>query len=286
MRKGDRVNSVKLKPAFNRVLVVFGAAVFLFCILMPFLWVLLTSFKQPTELYLTPPTWLPSKLNFNFYGNVFSHYPFARYLLNSLLVAGFTTAFNLIIGSSCAYALARLRFGGQKFLLPVILIMSMFPTISTLSAMYMILKNMGFINSYQGLIFVYTSATLPFAIWILTNYFKKIPKGLEEAAAIDGAGLPYIYVRIILPLAAPGIFTSALLTFINAWNEYLYALTFMTKADMRTVPVGIALFPGLDEFPWGEIAAACIIVTVPLVVLVLVFQRYIVSGLTAGSVKE
>jgi multiple sugar transport system permease protein len=276
----------RLKNFMKKSVLTGFAAILLFLVLIPFIWVLLTSLKYPSELYLAPPIWVPTRLYFKFYSNVFTEYPFARYLLNSLIVAGVTTLLNLAIGSSCAYALARLRFNGKKIILPVILLMSMFPAITTLSAMYMILQKLGFINSYYGLIFVYTSFTLPFAIWILTNYFKKIPKGLEEAASIDGANLPYIYLRIILPLAAPGVFTSALLTFINAWNEYLYALTFMTKPNMRTVPVGIALFPGLDEFPWGEIASACIIVTVPLVCLVLIFQRNIVSGLTAGSIKE
>ena len=162
----------------------------------------------------------------------------------------------------------------------------MFPQIATLSPIYIFLKNLGLTNSYLGLIIPYTTITLPLSIWILVTFFRKIPFDLEEAAKIDGAGIMQTFIRVIFPLAVPGVFTTAILAFIAAWNEFLFALVINTETAYKTVPVGIALFQGQFTIPWGEISAATVIVTVPLVIMVLIFQRRIVSGLTSGSVKE
>jgi multiple sugar transport system permease protein len=278
--------TMKLKTIPKRAVFVLLVLLCLLFILTPFIWQFLTSIKPPAELYKMPPQWIPSRLHTGYYVSVFTAYPFARYLMNSAIVAGSTTILNLILASMCAYALARLKFKGAKFLPPIILIMSMFPAISALSPVYILLRDLRLTNTYFGLIVPYTIFSLPFAIWILINFFKTVPRGLEEAAAIDGCSWLRIIYSVILPLAAPGIFTSALLTFINAWNEYLFALTFMSSNNMRTVTVGIAMFPGLYEYPWGDIAAASIIVTVPLIILVLFCQKYIVSGLTSGGIKE
>jgi multiple sugar transport system permease protein len=268
--------------------IVFAAAVALLLafILLPFVWQLLASIKPLSELTLMPAKWIPSKINTQFYHNVFEKRPFLRYLLNSLVVASITTVVNVFFGSLAAYALARLRFPGKRLTLMAILTISMFPAIATISPMFLFLRAMHLLNDYMGLVIPYTAFALPFTIWMLTNFLHDIPKSIEEAAFIDGCSVYRTYFTIILPLAAPGIFSASLLTFIMAWNEFLYALTFMTKDLMRTVPVAIALFPGKYDLPWGDMAAASIVVTLPLIALVLVFQKQIISGLTNGGVKE
>jgi len=260
--------------------------VFVGFVIFPFLWQFMTSVKPLDEINKMPPVWIPSKVNTQFYINVFTKRPFARYLLNSFIVASCTTLFSIAAGSACAYALARLRFKGKNVILASILTISMFPAIATVSPLFIFLKNMKLLNTYSGLVLPYTTFALPLTIWILTNFFREIPKGLEEAAVIDGCFAAKAFIRIILPLAAPGIFAAALLTFITAWNEFLYGLTFMTSDSMRTVPVAISLFPGKYDLPWGDMAAASIVVTVPLIILVLLFQKHVIAGLTAGGVKE
>ncbi|MCD7034049.1 carbohydrate ABC transporter permease [Metabacillus sp. GX 13764] len=261
--------------------------VFVFLVMFPFLWILLASIKPATELFgdkaFTPFTDNPTLKN---YISVFFNYPFSRYLWNSFVVAFITTIYTVFVASFAAYAIARLQFWGKTFILGLVLSVTMFPQIAIISPIYIIMKNLGLTNSYLGLIIPDTTIALPLAIWILVTFFRKIPFDLEEAAKIDGASLMQTYWKVILPLATPGIFTTAILVFIAAWNEFLFALTINTETNYKTVPVGIALFQGQYTIPWGEISAATVVVTVPLVILVLIFQRRIVSGLTAGSVKE
>ncbi len=259
---------------------------FVVVLLLPFVWQFLTSVKPLNEIAAIPAKWIPSKINIQYYFNVFQKHPFGKYLLNSLIVAAATTGFSILIGASAAYALARLRFKGKKIMLMAILSISMFPTIATLSPLYLLLKKAHLLNTYGGLIIPYITFALPMAIWLLTNFFAQLPKGFEEAASIDGCSRAGIFFRIMLPLIKPATFSVGLLVFINAWNEYIYALTFMTNDNMRTVPVGIALFPSNYELPWGDMAAASVVVTVPLILLVLIFQKKIVAGLTTGGIKE
>jgi multiple sugar transport system permease protein len=260
---------------------------FVFVVMFPFLWMLASSIKPATELFgdkaFTPFTSHPT---FENYVSVFKNYPFVRYLWNSFVVSSITTIYTVFVASFAAYAIARLDFKGKTFILGLVLSVTMFPQIATISPMYIFLKDLNLTNSYLGLIIPYTTITLPLSIWILVTFFRKIPFDLEEAAKIDGASTMQTYWKVILPLAGPGIFTTAILAFISAWNEFLFALTINTQDNYKTVPVGIAMFQGQFTIPWGEIAAATIIVTVPLVILVLIFQRRIVSGLTSGSVKE
>lgn len=206
-------------------------------------------------------------------------------MLNSLIVALSATLLSILIGATAAYALSRLHFTGRKTLLMVILGVSMFPTIATLSPLYLILRNLKLLNTYQGLILTYISFSLPMAIWLMSNFFSQLEKGFEEAAAIDGCSYWQTFVRIMLPLIRPATFSVGLLVFINCWNEYLYSLTFMSQESMRTVPVGIALFPSNYQLPWGDMAAASVVCTVPLILLVLIFQKNIVAGLTTGGMK-
>jgi multiple sugar transport system permease protein len=260
---------------------------FVFVVMFPFLWMLISSVKPPSELFgdraFTPYTSHPTLEN---YISVFAKHPFLRYLWNSTVIATVTTVYTIIVASFAAYAIARLQFKGKTVILGIVLSVSMFPQIATISPIYIFLKNVGLTNSYLGLIIPYTTFTLPLSIWILVTFFRKIPLDLEEAAKIDGASLMQTYWKVIMPLAVPGIFTTAILVFIAAWNEFLFALTINTDEKYKTVPIGIAMFQGQFTIPWGEIAAATVIVTVPLVIMVLIFQRRIVSGLTSGSVKE
>ncbi|MFC0189796.1 carbohydrate ABC transporter permease [Fictibacillus aquaticus] len=262
-------------------------AVFVFLVMFPFLWMLTSSIKPIGELFgadaFNPFTSNPTLAN---YESVFVNYPFVKYLWNSFVVASITTIYTVFVASFAAYAIARLKFKGKTLILGLVLSVSMFPQIATISPIYIFLKNLGLTNSYLGLIIPYTTFTLPLSIWILVTFFRKIPFDLEEAAKIDGASLMQTFWRVILPLAIPGIFTTAILVFIAAWNEFLFALTINTDDAYKTVPVGIAMFEGQFTIPWGEITAATVIVTVPLVIMVLLFQRRIVSGLTSGAVKE
>ncbi|MGG1397230.1 carbohydrate ABC transporter permease [Bacillus salipaludis] len=260
---------------------------FVFVVMFPFLWMLISSVKPPSELFgdkaFTPYTTHPTLEN---YISVFAKHPFLHYLWNSTVVATVTTVYTIVVASFAAYAIARLQFKGKTVILGIVLSVSMFPQIATISPIYIFLKNVGLTNSYLGLIIPYTTFTLPLSIWILVTFFRKIPLDLEEAAKIDGASLMQTFWKVIMPLAVPGIFTTAILVFIAAWNEFLFALTINTDEKYKTVPIGIAMFQGQFTIPWGEIAAATVIVTIPLVIMVLVFQRRIVSGLTSGSVKE
>ncbi len=260
-------------------------AVFVLLLLLPFIWQFLTSVKPLNEIAEMPAKWIPSSFNIQFYINVFTKHPFARYMLNSFIVAMCSTLLSIAVGATAAYALSRLHFKGRTTMLMVILGVSMFPTIATLSPLYLILKNLKFLNTYQGLILTYISFSLPMAIWLMSNFFSQLEKGYEEAAAIDGCSHWQTFIRVMLPLIRPATFSVGLLVFINCWNEYLYALTFMSQESMRTIPVGIALFPSNYQLPWGDMAAASIVCTVPLIILVLVFQKNIIAGLTTGGMK-
>lgn len=257
----------------------------LILILFPFVWQVLTSVKSERELWSIPPVWIPRNINLDYYYSVFIERPFLRYIMNSLIVAGLTTIFSVFVASLAAYALARLHFKGKNIILSLVLAVSMFPGIAIVSPLYIFMMNVHLLNTYIGLIIPYTTFTLPLAIWNLTTFFREIPFELEESARVDGATYMQTFTRIIFPLAAPGVFTTAILSFISAWNEFLFALTFNTRDAMRTVPVAIAMFPGEHELPWGDMAAASVVVTIPLIIMVLIFQRRIISGLTAGAVK-
>ena len=258
--------------------------VFIFIVMFPFYWQFLTSLKTPNEIFTTFKLYT-TEPSFQSYQTIFSVRPFAKYLYNSFIVGSLTTIFAIVIASFTAYAIARLKFKGKAIILGVVLAVSMFPQIAVISPIYMLIKNLGLRNTHLGLVIPYTTFALPLSVWYLTTFFKKIPFSLEEAAKIDGASIMQTFTRIIAPLAMPGVFTTAILVFIAAWNEYLFALTINVKDEMRTVPVGITMYVGQYTIPWGELAAATVVVTVPLIIMVLVFQKRIVSGLTSGAVK-
>jgi multiple sugar transport system permease protein len=259
--------------------------IFLIIIIFPFYWEFVTSIKKPDAIFGNFKSFWPSSPTLESYKLVFTARPFAKFLWNSFVISSLTTIVAIVFASFTAYAVARLKFKGKAIILGLVLAVSMFPQISTISPIYMFMKAMGLRDTIIGLVIPYTTFALPLAIWNLTTFFKEIPFSLEEAAKIDGASPMQTFAKIIIPLAAPGTFTTAILVFIAAWNEFLFALTINTKDIRKTVPVAITMFQGQYTIPWGETAAATVIVTIPLIILVLLFQKRIVAGLTSGAVK-
>jgi len=259
--------------------------VLLFYLLFPFYYAVLTSLKSGTDVFRVG--YWPDGLDLSNYGRVFAEQPFARNILNSLVVAGATVAISLALGLAAAFALARVRFRGRGLLLLTILSVSMFPQVAVLSGMFELIRALGLYGDLLGLVLAYMLFTLPFTVWILTAFMRDLSTEIEEAAIMDGAKPVTLVLRIFLPLLWPAMVSTGLLAFIVAWNEFLFALTFTLSNAQRTVPVAIALMTGASEFelPWGNIMAASVVVTLPLILLVLVFQRRLVSGLTAGAVK-
>ncbi|QTA37780.1 carbohydrate ABC transporter permease [Thermosipho ferrireducens] len=270
----------------NVILYTLVAFILIWCI-FPFYWAVISSLKPDKDLFEVNPRLIPARVTFENYIKVFTERPFHQNIWNSIVVAGSTTLLSLAIGSLAAYAIARLKFKGKVLVMTLILAVSMFPQVSILGALFVLLRNMKLINTYPGLIVPYITLTLPLTTWILQNFFRELPKEVEESAAIDGCSRLRTLWSIVLPMAAPGLVATGLLTFIAAWNEFLFALTFMQRPEMYTVPVAIALFKGRSQYeiPWGQIMAAAVIVTTPLVILVLAFQKKIIAGLSAGSVK-
>ncbi|PKN63760.1 MAG: sugar ABC transporter permease [Deltaproteobacteria bacterium HGW-Deltaproteobacteria-15] len=254
-----------------------------FC-LGPLLWQLVTSLK-PNEILTTLPPILPDRFTMDHYISVLAERSFVKCMANSAGVAAMTTGLSLGIGSLCAFALAKLGTPFKAAVLGFVLSASMFPPIATVSPLYLIIRGLGLRDTLWALVLTYTSFSLPLSIWILTNFFRQIPDEIHRAARVDGCSPFQCFYRIMLPLSLPGLFTTAILVFIFSWNEFLFALTFTATEASRTVPVAIALFPGVHEIPWGEIAAASVTVTLPLIVVVFAFQKRIVEGLTAGAVK-
>jgi ABC-type glycerol-3-phosphate transport system permease component len=273
-------------PSWNRVLVYF-CALFIVCWSVgPFLWQMSTSLQPDRELLSQTPHFFPFPITLQHFVNIFVGKSFHRYIINSAIVTITTTLLCLTFGSIAAYALARLDIRGRFGILGFVLGVSMFPQIAIVAPLYVLASNFGWLDSYRVLIEIYLALGLPLVIWILFGYFKAIPQTIDEAARIDGAKPVMIFFRIILPISLPAVVTTGLLCFIAAWNEFMFALAFTSDINHQTVPVGIANFTGLHYIPWGDIAAASVVVTLPLVVLVLVFQQHIISGLTRGAVKE
>lgn len=256
--------------------------------LFPFYWALNSSFKTDAESLRSPATYVPAEFTLENYQGVFSNQDFIRSLFNSSFVSGTTVLLALVVGSFAAYALGRLRFQGRQTMLYTVLAMTMFPQISILSGLFSIVRDLGIFGSPLALITTYPIFTLPFTVWVLTSFFKGLPGEIEQAALVDGATTFQTFRMILLPLTLPALVTTGLLAFISAWNEFLFALTFtFTNTDAQTVPVAIARFGGevSRQEPFAELMAAAMVVTIPLLALVLVFQNRIVEGLTAGAVK-
>jgi ABC-type glycerol-3-phosphate transport system permease component len=264
-------------PTLVLALLVVGSA-------FPLYWAVLASFTPEARLFQAPSL-LPRDLVLDHYRALFTERNFWIPIRNSLIVAGTTTAFCVTIGALCAYALARLQFRGKVVLLGFILAVGMFPQISVVSPLYLLLRSLHLINTYPGLVLPYLTFAMPLTVWLMVGFFRQLPAELEEAAMVDGASRFRAFREVIIPLALPGIATTAILTFVYSWNEFLFALSFTLGPDRQTVPVAIALFRGMYQVPWGQILAATVVATAPVTLLVLAFQRRIVQGLTAGAVK-
>jgi ABC-type glycerol-3-phosphate transport system permease component len=261
-----------------------AAALLVGAILFPIAFALAASLSPEAQLFEGASA-LPRALDFSHYQALFAERRFWLPVRNSLTVAGATTLLCLSIGSVCAYALARLRFRGKAVILGFILAVAMFPQISIVSPLYLVLRALGLINTVPGLVLPYLTFAMPLTVWLLVGYFRQLPLELEEAARLDGAGTLRSFALVMLPLALPGLATAAVLTFVYCWNEFLFALAFTLGPEQHTVPVAIALFRGQYQVPWGQILAAAVVATIPVALLALAFQRRIVQGLVSGAVK-
>lgn len=252
--------------------------------LVPFVLFVSSAFKTQGQVTAIPPRWWP-EFSLGFFRSALDRYRVMHYLWNSVVVAGSTTLITLSLGALSGYALSRLPRRRAHLILMGVLACGMFPQIAIAGPVWRFLQVLGWLNTYQGLVLPYVALTLPLAVWILTLFFREIPPELEAASLVDGCTRLQSLIRVVLPLSTPGLFTASILCFIYAWNEFFLALLIMTDPARQTMPVGIALFQGEYTVPWGEIAAASFITTAPLVVMVLLFQRRIVTGLSAGAVK-
>jgi multiple sugar transport system permease protein len=257
--------------------------------LIPIVWLISLSLKPPEA--VADQRFLPAEISFDNYKSLFEggidNSPFIKPLINSILIALSTTVIAIVFASFAAYAIARLEFPGKRLILAGALAIAMFPPISTVGPLFDMWRAIGLYDTYPGLIIPYLTFSLPLAIYVLVAFFREIPWELEQAAQVDGATPFQAFTKVIVPLAAPGMFTAAILVFIFAWNDFLFAISLTSSDASRTVPAALAFFTGESSFtqPTGSIAAAAVVVTVPIIVFVLLFQRRIVSGLTAGAVK-
>ncbi len=261
-------------------------SIIIFC-LAPILWQVLTSFKLNRDIAAVPTVYFPTQLTLDRYIELFTRYPFWRYIFNSAFVSISSTALVLALGTPAAYALTRLHLWGERAILAAIAIVTLFPSILLLLGLLEIIQVLKLSNNYLSLIVTYTAINLPLAILVMRSFFQQLPKDLEDAAKVDGYNTWQMLGYILLPLTLPALVTTGILTFIFAWNEFIFALTFITREELKTIPVMAAQLGGASvfEIPYGSIAAATVIGTLPLVILVLLFQRKIVQGLTAGAVK-
>lgn len=269
---------------FGWLLALLLAGVMLSFVLSPFIWQLTTALKPAPQLATLPPL-LPDPPTWEHFAAVLASPGFLRFALNSVLVATATVGLAFLLGVPAAYALAKLGIAGRNLILAVMLVLTMFPAIANVAPLYLLFIKLGLRDSLFAVVLAHSVFALPFAVWVLTSFFQEIPDDIYRAARIDGCSNLGILRYVVLPLAAPGLLSVGLLVFIFSWNEFLYALTLTASKQARTLPVAIALFPGLHEVPWGEIAAAAVLATLPTVLLMIIFQRRIVSGLTAGAVK-
>jgi trehalose/maltose transport system permease protein len=275
-----------LRPAARRTGFIAANCVFVVSALLPFYWILTTSVKTNAELNAGATSIFPSDLTFHAYSQIFSESDFAQPLLNSAIVALGTTLLTLVLATPASYALARLNIRGQSVILGFVLLAGFFPILAMVGPLFLVYRDLALLNSYQGLIVAYLIYTLPLAVWLLTNYFRQIPKELDESAMVDGATRLRALWRIVMPVAAPGIFTAGIISFILAWNDFTLALSFENEPSHYTAPLAIVnLGQSQYQIFYNQIDAAVVVVTLPVALLVLLAQRRIISGLTVGALK-
>ena len=255
--------------------------------LLPVVWIISLSFKGPDETSVGSPQFLPKDPTLQNYRDILDNPDFRDSLINSFGIATISTFLSVILATLAAYAIARLEFKGKRIVLSIALAIAMFPVVALVGPLFDLWRTLGIFNTWIGLIIPYMSFTLPLAIWTLSAFFREIPWEMEQAAQVDGATSWQAFRKVIVPLAAPGVFTAAILTFFFAWNEFVLAISLTSTTQSRTVPAQLSFFVGPDPFnpPYGQLATASVVVTVPIIIIVLLFQRKIVAGLTSGAVK-
>jgi trehalose/maltose transport system permease protein len=267
--------------------IIVGFIVILVWCLLPVAWIISLSFKSVSETTTGSPHFLPNTWTIQNYKDILSNHDFTDALRNSFGIAIIATVLSVIFATFAAYAIARLDFKGKRIVLSIALAIAMFPVVSLISPLFDMWRTVHLFNTWPGLIIPYLTFTLPLAIWTLSAFFREIPWEMEQAAQVDGATSWQAFRKVIVPLAAPGVFTAAILTFFFAWNEFALAISLTSTTSARTVPAQMAFFVGPDPFnpPYSQLATAAVIVTIPVIVIVLLFQRRIVAGLTSGAVK-
>lgn len=277
--------SYRQKRLLSQTITYAVAAVIMIYCLFPIAWIFITSIKSPGAEFSIPIEYMPSKVSLDNYIEIFAEHKFHYYLLNSLVVASAATVLALAIGSLSAYAIARLRFRFKTSSLLTILVVGMMPGIVMILPIFLIIRELGLMNSWLGLIIPHAVFSLPITVWLLASYFAELPFDLEDAAKIDGYTPFSIYRKIIMPLSVPGLFSAGILAFIASWGEFMFALTLTHTIQARTALVLIATLPGAYHLKWGMINAGVILTLIPIIVIVLVFQKWVMRGLTAGAVK-
>lgn len=280
MKHSDRMKKLAGKLGTNLFTVLFVTA-----IVAPFIWLLLAAFKNMRELYASPVEILPSSLSFDNFIEAFTVQPLAQYILNSVIVSLLSTLLILIIGCMASFSLARTEIKGKKLILLLLLTISLLPPITLLNPIYLTMSKLGMLNTTWGLALVLVAIELPTCVWYMMTFFQTIPAAMEESAMIDGASIPQTFVRILLPIVSPGIFTVAIMTFISTWNNYIFALVLNPTKVARTVTVALTMYSGDTYTPWNLIAAAAIAASLPLIIMVLLAQKQIISGMMDGAVK-
>jgi multiple sugar transport system permease protein len=272
-------------PLKRKAVVWFAAIVVAVNGFFPAVWIFLTSLKTETELLEVPITYLPQAPSLENYATAFTAQPILRFMFNSFVVASLSTALCVFVGALAAYALTRLKMPHRNLIMSLLLAVAMFPLISLMVPLFKLMRELGLLNTYLALILPYAVLSLPICTLVMASFFQDIPPDLEAAAMIDGCSRVGALFKVVVPLSAPGVFTAAILAFVNAWDEFLLALTMMNRVSMRTLSVGITLYQGEFAFPWPLISAALIVAIVPICILIAVFQERVVGGLTSGGVK-
>lgn len=275
------------KRQFSRIGLTIVSLVLTLILILPFLWMISTSFKEADEIFQEIPKWMPRMFSFQNYSEIWNRGYFKTYFLNSLLVSFATMGISLIVAMFAGYGISRFRFRGRTFFSVTLIVVQMFPSMLLLIPMYIIMSKMGLLDTHLSMVIAYTTFAMPFCAWMIKGYFDTIPVSLEEAARIDGCGRLRILFQIIMPLAAPGIVTVAMFAFILSWQEYMYALTFARTEGMRTITVGIALMQGQHgSVNWGQIMAGSVLACLPGLILFIYLEKYLVQGFTMGAIKE
>lgn len=262
-----------------------GLAMFLLVQLFPFYWMVTTAFKTPNESVSTPPMWVPKRVDLHAYTKLFQNYNFNDYLENSIVVCTISMLITMVVSTIAGYGFARWDFPGKRVLLGLLVVSSLLPFISLLGPTFVLIEAADLLDTKTGIVLVFVSGGIPLATWMLYLFLQSVPRELEEAAAVDGAGRLRTFLRIVLPLSLPGLASTAILTFIGSWNEFIFPLVLSLTPNSKTLTVGLSEIPGLFEVPFDLMAAAGTITALPAIILVVFFQRYLIRGILAGAVK-